>query len=144
MSASAIADGFVTMLSAASCLGVGAVSKEDYGVIERVATCCLVIEGFRLESNVVAFGSPPDRERLWTFLMTGYSKDTGDGKAAMNRTYGIVDAVVAAVESDPTVQGTGEDAGVVAATREPGEAYIVGNVTFLPVHIDVEVKEWTG
>jgi hypothetical protein len=141
MSASAIADALVTMLSAASVFGSGAVSKSSYKVLETVAASCAVVSPLRCETVPVTFGSPRERERNWTFRIQGFRKDTGDADAVLNGVYAIIDGVIDCVESDDTVQGTALATGDFVIEHTPGEALTVGGAAWVPVWIDVSVIE---
>jgi hypothetical protein len=142
MSASAIADALVTMLSATSAFGSGAVSKSSYKVLETSSASCAVVSPLSMTSIPTTFGSPRDRERLWTFRVQGFRKDTGDPDAVLSGVYAIIDAIVDCVEGDDTVQGTGEATGEFEMEHTPGEALIVGGAAWVPVFVDVGIKEW--
>lgn len=139
MSASAIADALKTMLTASSALGSGG-ADTHYGVMESTAGSCAVISWRGVTSEAEVFGDVPGR--MWTFLLDGYVKDTGDPLAVMTRTLSMVDAILGVLEGDYTVQGQGEWRGEIRGERIPDVAFDIGGATWLRMPIEVDIKEW--
>ena len=140
MSGSAIADALVTMLSAASVLGSGNVSKSSYQVLESAATHSAVVQwtGIRTEQN--AFGG--QHRRIWDMDMHVFIRDTNDPVAAINRVWSLTDKIIACLDADPTLLNTCTDTGMLSANRDPEQAYVVGGATWLPFHMNLEVQEY--
>lgn len=140
MSASAIIDGFINSLSAASVLGACNISK-DYRVLERATACCMVVSWTDFGSSETAFGGQEDY--TWTFLLEGFIKDTGDPTAAMVNNIKFIDVVASGLSNDRTIQGTVTKINEVRASRVPGVALQNNSgITFLPINVEVEVVEY--
>ena len=104
-SASAIADGFIATLGAASVFGSANVVKNSYRVLETAASAAVVIAFGRGYARAMAFGGF-NRERGWVFNLGLYLRDTGDPTLLLDRTFTAAEAMLDALEADPTVQGT--------------------------------------
>ena len=139
-SASAIADGFLALFGAASQFGTTGVSKNSYQVLESVSGSCLVISCVGLNSSFMTLGG--DRRYHWTFRLKYWIRDTGDAVATINRTWTVIDNIISALASDPTVQGTAQEIQTIQATRDPESAEVVGGHAWLPIIYDVEVVDW--
>lgn len=139
--ASAIKDGFVTGLSAASVIGPEQVST-NYAVLESTSACCCVVSLTEYENEAMTFGN--NREEVWTFFLQGYLKDTGNPITLKNNVFAFTDKIIAYLKSDDTIQGTANGLGRVTAIHDPEVALIVGGQTWLPVEFSVEVQSWDG
>jgi hypothetical protein len=141
MSASAIADGLLTNLSAASVFGSGNVSKNSYQILE--SSCCqaALIHWTRLISKPTTFGNPRDRERIWNFNIECFLRDTGDPIQLKTRIWSLTDTVIASLESDDTLQGTCDSLGEIAGTHDPKSGLDVGGARWLTMDFNVEVTE---
>jgi len=142
MSASAIADGLVTMLSAASVFGSGNVAKNSYQILETSTGSCAVVQWTRLISNPMTFGDPRSRQRTWNFQIRCFVRDTGDPNAVLNRVWSATDGIIACLESDDTIQNTAQSLNSISGTRDPESAFTVGGATWLPFDIGIEVNEF--
>ena len=141
MSASAIADGLVTLLSAASVFGAGNVSKNSYQVLETSTGSCVVVQWTRLTSRAMTFGNL--RHRVWNFQLRCFIRDTGDAGAVLNRVWTATDGILACLESDDTIQGTAKEIDDISGTRDPEGAFVTpGGGTWLPVEFNVAVVEF--
>ncbi len=140
MSASAIIDGIITSLGAASVFGSNNVSK-NYKVLESSSACCCVVNWTGYNHVVTQFGGGGNR--TWTFSLEVYSKDTGNASATIDKTILCIDKVAKAFEHDQTIQGTCEKINRITGSRRPGEAMIVGGFTWLPMPMSIEVLEWS-
>lgn len=140
-SASAIKDGFITGLAAASVVGPEQVST-NYAVMESTAACCCVVSLTGYENGAMTFGN--SREETWTFYLQGYLKDTGNPIALKNNVFAFTDKIISHLKSDDTVQGTAKGLGRVLVSHDPEVAFVVGGVTWLPVEFSVEVVAWDG
>ena len=139
MSASAIADALVTMYSAASAFGSRSVGK-DYAVLEAATASGLVIGWQNVTQSPQAYGSPRSTERLWTFALEAFAKDTG---ANVNpRTLAVVDTVLNVIKADDTLQGTVTEVISIVGARSPGEAFTVGGATWLRMNFELQAREW--
>lgn len=142
MSASAIADGLVTVLASASVLGSGAVSRNSYQVLESASDSAAVVSWLSLRSRPQAFGDPRARQREWTFQVELFTKDLGDPAAAMDRQLAAMDKVVQAIESDDTLQDTAEASGEVRISREVGTVRNYAGAAWLYASLEVDVSEF--
>lgn len=145
MSASAIKDGFITQLSAASAFGTNGVST-NYRILEQTAGSCLVISWINLDSTPLAYGTT-HIDRVWTFSVEIFLKDTGDPIAVLNRPFAAIDTIVSALEDNPTVQGTCEEVPAIRAFHRPSEFRQIidaGGNTWLMFNIEIDLREWPG
>jgi hypothetical protein len=140
MSASAIADGIITNLNAASVLGSGGASK-NYEVMELTSGCCAVVGWTGGVSTPVTFGTPA--QRGWTHTIEAYIKDTGDHPAVMKNNFALVDKLIATIESDLSLQGTVQIVSEVRARRTPGEAVSLGGMTWYPMVVELDSTEFS-
>ena len=143
MSASAIADALVTMLSATSALGTGSVAT-NYSVLESSSGSCAVVGWTGFTSNPDTFGDPRERSCQWTMLIQGFVKDEGDPVATMNRVLATVDTIQAVINSDDTLQGTVEETLQLRGDRDPDTAVLTGGMTWLPLRVEVDCQEYQG
>ena len=138
--ASAIADGLVTLLSAASMFGSTGVSKDSYQVVET-STCSAVVRFVGLHSEAVGFGRPPDRQRTWQFNIKCYVRDLGDPQSTINRVWLCADKVVSCLESDDTIQGTADRVDNIDVTHNPERAETTGGGTWLTLEVVPNIVE---
>ena len=144
MSASAIADGLVTMLSAASVFGPGMVSKNSYQILETASGSCAVVQWTGLASHRTSMGGAgANRNRLWDFQIRCFIRDTGQPTAVMNRVWSATDLVLSTLESDESINGTAEELEDVTGTRDPETVFTVGGATWLPFTMTARILEWT-
>lgn len=141
MSASAIADGIITQLSATSALGSGAVDT-NYHVLERISACAAAVVSWnRFEEHDITFGG--SGETMWTFSAEGFVKDTGDPDTATTGVQACADTIISAVRTDKTLQGTCEEVTAIRGSHTPGEYLVTGGATWLPIRVEIDVREWT-
>jgi len=141
MSGSAIADAIITMLSATSCIGTGAVSK-DYKVLETTTGSCAVVNWLGMNEKSVAFGNPADKEILWTHSILGFVKAGGDVSETYQRVLDFPDKVVTTLRSDDTLQGTVTEVKAIRAKRDPELGATAGGTLWFPVFFEVDSIEW--
>ena len=140
-SASAIADGFLTTLGAT--FGAANVSKNSYKILETSGASAAVIVTFsRAMATPNAFGGFA-RERSWSFNLRLYLRDTADPNALLERTFTASEALMDALEADPTVQSTVVKINSIDIGNTPGEAFSAGGQTwlYLPCNVDV-TADW--
>ena len=143
MSASAITDGIVTMLSAASVFGSTGVSKNSFQVMESTSGSCCIVQVPGLQSGATTFGTNYGNMRLWDFILYTYVRDTGDAPAAMNRMLTMIDTVVACIEADQSLQGTCFELRNISMRRDPQRAESYAGATWLPAEWHLGVVEQT-
>jgi len=144
MSASAIADGLVTMLSAASVFGPGMVSKNSYQILETTSGSCAVVQWSGLTSRRTSMGGAgANRNRWWNFQIRCFIRDTNQPTAVMNRVWSATDLVLSTLESDESINGTAEELEEVIGIRDPETAFTVGGATWLPFTMTARILEWT-
>ena len=141
MSASAIADGLLANLSAASVLGNGNVSKNSYQTLESSACQAAVIHWARLTSEPITFGNPRDRQRTWGFTVECYLRDLGDPVQLLNRVWSLTDTVINSLESDETLQGTCSEMNTFTAAHDSKSALNIGGQTWLTFDLNLEIIE---
>ncbi len=139
MSGSAIADAIITMLSAASAIGIDAVSK-DYKVLETTGASCCVVNWLGFNEKRITFGG--DDEIIWTHIIHGFAKDEGDANAALQRVIAFPDTILTTLRSDDTLLGTVEKIVAIRGNRDPELAIRAGGATWLPVFFEVDSQEW--
>jgi len=142
MSGSAIADGLITMLGAASAFGNEAVAK-DFSVLERSSGSYCVVSWRRFSSAPATFGNPTDKNRQWTHTIMGFVKDLGDAKSTLGRVLKFGDVVLEVIEHDDTLQGTVEKVDRVEGGRDLNAAVRAGGADWLPIFIDVVSTEYS-
>ena len=140
MSGSAIADGLITMLSAASAFGSDAVAK-DFSVLERSSGSCCVVSWRRFVSVPAAFGDPTAKDRQWTHTIMGFVKDLGDAKSTLGRVMKFGDVVLGVIEANDSLQGTVNSVDRVEGGRDLNAAVRVGGANWIPIFIDVVSTE---
>jgi hypothetical protein len=144
VSASAIADGLVTLLSAASVFGSANVTKDSYQVLESSACACAVVQWSGFSSGRMTHGGAGgDRRRVWSFQVRCFIRDTGQPEALLRRTWIATDKFVSAIESDPTIQDTADDLGDITGYHDPERVYSVGGATWAPITFTAQITEWT-
>jgi len=144
-SASAVADGFVTLLGAASCLGSGntlvdSVSKDSYKVLETSASAACVV-GWTNFSSEPSRGT---REQRWNFQLRLFIRDLGNPQQTLQRSFSVPQLVISTLHSDITVQGTAVEIQSIAATNTPGDLLEVGGQYWLHVPITCLVLTTLG
>ena len=142
MSASAIADGFVTMIGSASLLGAHAVRKDSYEVLETSASACCVIQLTGATSESTTFSNTYSPEQSWGFSLDVFVRDTGNSQAAMNKVWAVTDNIMNTIEADSTIQGTADSVRSISYSRDPERLLNVGGAIWLPMKFDVNVIEW--
>lgn len=141
MSASAIADGIVTMLTATSAFGTNGAATH-YRVLESQSASCCVVSWRGLRMIPHTFGDPPDTERIWTFLIETFSKDTGNPLDVLSRTKSCISAVADVMAGDDTIQGTAENMPEMRAEKLPRLGLVIGGATWIPMDVEVDIREW--
>ena len=144
MSASAMLDALVTLLSAASAFGSDMVTKATYDVLERASGSCAVLNVTGIHSRPDSFGNSRSRTRDWTFQIDAFAKDTGDPDALRSRLISIFDIVTGTLESDDTLQGTAEVTGDIDGNFSTATALEVGGALWLPAQFTITAREFTG
>lgn len=140
MSASAIIDGFINSLTAASVIGACSVDK-DYAILDRVSGCGVVVSWTGFRASETAFGGQWDLST--TFRLEVYSKNTGNPHATQRRTITLLDKIAQGLRDDPDIQGTVEQIDEIRASRTPGEVLRnQSGINFLPIDVEVDVTEY--
>ena len=140
MSGSAMADAFVTMLTAPSVFGPGAVTIGDYSVLEKVTGSCAIVNFAGVGSRDQTFGGA--KVRVWRWQVDGYAKGQADDRILAMRGISVVDAIVACLEKDSTLQGTSFKTDAVDVTHTPGVLLEIGGNYWLPAGtVNVEAEE---
>lgn len=138
MSGSAMLDGLKTLYSAASLFGTGMVSIETFDVLETCSGSCLVLSEVGMASEDSAWGT---RDHVRRFRLDVFLKATGDPFAYRKRKLTATDLVIAAIEDDPTIQGTAESIGRLEMNFEPNMGIKIGGQDFTNARFTLEAKE---
>ena len=141
-SASAIADGILANIGAASVFGSTNVSKNSYQVLESSACACAVVSWLNFESAPAQFGSFDARD-TWRLSVDIYIRDTGNPIHLLNHTFTVPQQVLDSLKSDGTLQGTVIAINSITGANTPGEVYTKGSHTWLKVPMVVQVvADW--
>lgn len=141
MSASAMVDAAVTMLSAASVFGSGMVGKENYSVLNIASGSCAVVNAIAMESRPSTFGNPRGRDHTYRLQIEGFCKDGGDEDAALARVLTMFDTVTNCLESDDTLLGSADTTGGLTIRFNPNRAVIIGGQTLLYVVFTLDADD---
>ena len=140
-SASAIADGFLANIGAASVLGPTNVSKNTYQILESAASAACVVRWQNFTARPEQFG-PLDTRDTWQFQLRLYLRDTGDAVALLNRTWTVPQKIIDSLRSDSTVQGTCIQITSIEATQ-PDDLIEAGGHTWLLIPIGcMVIADW--
>ncbi len=141
MSGSAILDGLLANLKAASVFGENQVST-DYAVMESTAACCAVVSFTGFSASANTFGN--EWAGAYSFAVDVKLKDTGDPTLLPRKILEVLDMVMASLQSDDTLQGTATGLDRVEVNRTPGDVEIAGGATWIPVDMQLHVQSWDG
>jgi len=139
MSGSAMADAFVTMLTAPSVFGVGAVTIGDYSVLEMVSGSCAIVNFAGVEERTQTFGNA--KERVWRWQIDGYAMGNADDRGHAMRSIKVVDAIIGCIKGSDTLLGTVFATNVVSVVHTPGFALEIGGLYWIPATVNVEASE---
>ena len=131
----------MSQLGAASAFGGDA--GTHYGILESSSGSAVVIQWVALASRKDQFGLATN-ERTWTIALDMFNKDTGDPIAVGNRNKACIDTLISCIESDDTIQGTGEWTGAIRATRPlpPEGIFEAGGANWFRMTTEIDVVEW--
>lgn len=138
-SSSAIADALITMLSAASVLGAGNVSKNSYRPLELSACAAAVISFNSLSGTVQAFTGT--RGRTWRMNINLYVRDMGVAEESIDHIYSFTDKTLLCLEADDTIQDTVSETVEIRATRNELEWVEAGGHNWAPINFQIELLE---
>ena len=137
--ASAIVDGIITNITAASVLGTKSACT-NYKVLETTGACSAVVGWSAHSSFPVTMGTT--KEKQWTHTIELFVKDNSDPVTTMNRTIWLIDKVVASLDSDDTIQGTVDTILEIRANRAIGEAFTAGGHTWLQSIVEIDTTSY--
>jgi hypothetical protein len=141
-SASAIADGILANIGAASVLGSVNVSKNSYQVLESAACAAAVVSWLDFQSQPAQYGGFDARD-IWRFSADIYIRDTGNPIHLLNYTFTLPQLVLDSLKSDPTLQGTVILINSIAGQNSPGDVYTKGSHTWIKVPLVIQaVTDW--
>lgn len=138
-SASAIADGIVTLLSAASAFGQS-VSKNSYQILESSGSA-VIVQWSRINLLPNSLGGSEDA-RVWDFSLRCFIRESGDLPGNLEKTWLATDKVINCIESDPTLQGTVNDTRSISARHEIESSYNIGGATWTVLSFNIECVEY--
>lgn len=133
-----VINAIVTNLGCASALGANRVGK-DYSVIESSQFPTAVVGWLGTTSVPTAMGG--GRDKLWTFSVEVFIKDTGSASAVMDYFPTLSKSILDSLESDLTLQGTVDEVNQIRCSRELGESYIIGTAPLYPFLVELDVYE---
>lgn len=141
MSASAIADALVTMLNAASVVGIGTTKKTTYELLETTASAAAIVKWRSFNSNPSSFGSPCDRTNTWNFEIKCFIRDLNDPGSATTKIWTLTDKILNCIASDNTIQGTCDMVNRISGDHDPEALFNINGATWLTFTINCEVVE---
>jgi hypothetical protein len=142
VSASAVRDGLVSVLSGSAYFGQNTVDT-DYKILETSNACCIVVSWAGYEGNPISMGAGQGGVHI--FLLELRLKEVDSPTLIMDRTVGAVDKMLDALKSDDTLNGTAKGVESLEGSREPGVAFVSpGGNTWLPVDFTARVQVWDG
>jgi len=143
ISASAIGDALVTMLSAPSVFGAGHVADDDWSVVST-ATCTAMVEWTNFRAMPTAFGNPPPLEVDWRVMVYIFVRDTGDPVSCKRNLVKATDLVLSTIAADATLQGTVEGVPEISGARDPLNVYTVqSGETWLRCDLSITARQWS-
>lgn len=144
MSASAISDGIITNLSAASVVGASQVATH-WGVLETTGACAAVVIFRGLESTPWALGNR--RERFYTHRATLYVKDRSGNATLLERDIqALTDKSVCSLELDRGLQGNPDiwEVSSITGEHDPTNTVEAGGAMWYFATLDIRTREWPG
>lgn len=142
ISASAVRDGLVSVLSGSAYFGQNTVDT-DYKILETSSACCVVVSWAGYEGNPITMGAGQGGVHI--FLLELRLKEMDAPTAIMDRTVESVDKILNALRSDDTLNGTAKGIESLEGTREPGVAFVSpGGNAWLPIDFTTRVQVWGG
>ena len=138
MSASAIADGFVSIFSSASPFGSTTVTKNDYAIMETTA-CAIIVQSVRNQSGPEAYGQQRMQNR--TFFLDMWLKETGNPQTDLNNLLAFQDEVEYVLNTNPTVGGMVKDTNQYRIERDPETVWVYGGQQWFRLFGEVDCWE---
>lgn len=142
VSASAVRDGLVSVLSGSAYFGQNTVDT-DYKILETSNACCIVVSWTGYEGTPITMGAGQGGVHI--FLLELRLKEVDSPTSIMDRTVDGVDKILNALKSDDTLNSTAKGVESLEASREPGTAFVSpGGNTWLPIDFTARVQVWDG
>jgi hypothetical protein len=116
VSASAITDGFITQLGAASAFGVDV--SDTYRVLETTSGSCCVVNWTGATPALGAFGGGGTLNYVYVFSIESFIKVKEQPSANAPRVSATLDTVLTCLYNNMTIQGTVEDITKIESKRE--------------------------
>ena len=140
MSASAMLDALVTVLSAASCFGASMVGKSTYDVLDRASGSCAVVSPGSYKSVVDTMGLSTTDQLDISLEM--WVKDNGDVSTFHARVVRMIDTTASTLRSNLHLLGTGEIY-EFNASYQSGRALEHGGNIWVPFPATITTKEYS-
>ncbi len=142
VSASAVRDGLVDVLSGSAYFGQNTVDT-DYAILEKSSACCVVVSWAGYEGTPITMGAAQGGVHI--FLLELRLKEKDAPTKILDRQVEAVDKILDALRSDSTLNGTAKGVESLEGSREPGTAYVTpGGNTWLPIDFTTRVQIWDG
>jgi hypothetical protein len=141
MSASAITDGVISLLSAASVFGASMVGNHKYDALEQCGGSCAAVFCTGFVSDESTYGN--QRKHDWNYVIESYYRFTGDYDAVRNMAQTGLDLVLSTIESDPTIQGTAFSIGQITGNVPPALNVEIGGAYWMLTPFNVVIREYT-
>lgn len=142
MSASAMIDGLIAVLSGSAIFGANMVGNYDFSVLERASACCAVVGFAGIDAHPTTFANPSEFENEWTLDFLAFIKDTGNPALVGPRINSMVDSVLTSIKANDTLQGTCDLITGLKGSHTLGEGLEVGGAIWFPVAFRVTAKEF--
>jgi hypothetical protein len=117
------------------------VSACDYGMLGRPAAagCAIMIQPNLSTRNLIAYGGV--FESFWGITAECYIKDTSDTVETLTRVWDMHDAVACAIDGGTNTNTADRTARVTSFNRPRNVFVELGGNDFVPVFINIEVRE---
>lgn len=115
------------------------VSACDYGILDNVAGCGIVLQPGESTSERINYGH--GRRDTWGIFAECYIRDTGDPEVTLRRVWQIHDSVLAAVTGGSNCNTSTRESTVTRLSRPRDLFAEFGGNDFVPVYITIEVEE---
>jgi hypothetical protein len=137
MSASAICDGVIINLSAASVFGASMVQMTTYDVLNTASGSCAIVNPLGLVSEPDRFGSPRARADEWKFGVDIYVRHNNNPTTTKTNIIKAVDGVRKSLGSDDTLQDTCLQTTAITMRYEPTRSIVVSGIAWQEIRFTI-------
>ena len=140
MSASAIADGIITIFTAASPFGAQHVTKNNYALMETSA-CAIVVQSIRNQTAPYAYGRNGQWKDSRTFFLDCWLKETGNPQSDLNNLLTFQDDVEYVLRNNDTLNDTARGISEIRMERDPEAVWVYGGQQWFRLFCEVDCWE---